>query len=187
MTRLTSSVVRTKAAEYREKEPLYTVEQEQIEMLPGAFAAGEFGWRDAEWIVRWYFRRFLGEYPDQERRAAEEQFRENDYETIRRAIEDAIGADDVAAKLESLTALESVDAPVASAFLLFIDPAAHIVVGEREWSVLCDAGELTSPYPESPSTADYETYLGTCRHLVADFDCDMWTLYRALWRLWKAK
>lgn len=184
---LTRPIVTRKAEEYREEEPLYAVEREQIETLPGAFAAGEFGWRDAEWVVRWYYRRFLGEFPDSERREVEDGFRENDDETVRGAIEDAVAADDVAARLEPLTGLESVDVPVGSAFLLFIDPEAYIVVGEREWSVLRDAGELADPYPGAPSAADYETYLGTCRALGNDLDCDMWTLYRALWRLWKAE
>ena len=182
---LTGSLVEAEAEEYRETEPLYTVEQEQIETLPGAFAAGEFGRRDAEWVVRWYFRRFLGAYPDADRRAIEERFAENDFEAVRRAIAEAVSAEDVAEKLEALTALESVDAPVGSAFLLFIDPEEYIVVGEREWSALRDAGELADPYPESPSIADYERYLDVCRTLTAAFDCDMKTLYRALWRLSK--
>lgn len=183
---LTRSVVVTRAEEYRNEEPLYPVEQEQIETLPRAFAAGEFGRRDAEWVVRWYYRRFLGEFPNAERRTIEDRFRENDYETVRQAIGDAVAADDVAAKLERLTDLESVDVSVGSAFLMFIDPEAYIVIGRREWSVLREAGALSGSYPEPPSSADYETYLGTCRTLGDRFDCDMWTLYRALWRLWKS-
>lgn len=182
---LTRSLVEEKAREYEEAEPLYTVEQEHVEMLPGALRSGQYGWRDVEWIVQWYFRRFLGDFPDAERRATEDRFRENDYETVRNAIDDAIGATDDAAALEPLTDLAGVDVPVGSAFLLFIDPGAYIVVGEREWSVLHDAGELTDPSPGTPSPADYERYLGTSRALGATFDCDMWTLYRALWRLWK--
>lgn len=181
----TRSVVREKAEEYRKEEPLYAVEAEQVETLPGAFAAGEFGWRDAEWVVRWYYRRFLGAFPDEERRRVEERFEENDFDAVRRAIGSAVTADGVDVKLASLTDLAGVDVPVGSAFLFFVDPGAFVVVGEREWGVLHDAGELADPYPGSPSVTDYRAYLDTCRTLGETFDCDMWTLYRALWRLAK--
>jgi hypothetical protein len=226
---LTPSVVRSHAEAYRREEPLYTVEQEQIETLPGAFAAGAYGRRDAEWVVRWYYRRFLGAYPNADRRAIEERFADNDVEAVRRAIARAaerrdggpgdsptaegdagtdagedvdadtdrststgteatprpVDAADLHARLGALTALDGVDVPVASGFLMFLDPSAFVVCGEREWSVLREAGELADPYPDAPSPADYERYLRTCRGVAADCDCDMWTLYRALWRLWK--
>lgn len=181
---LTRSVVETRAEEYREHEPLYPVERTQVETLPAAFASGEFGWRDAEWVVRWYYRRFLGAYPDAERRAAEDRFGENDFETVRNALTGATATDDVIRRLDLLTDLRGVDVPVASAFLLFADPEAYAVVGEREWTVLRRAGELSDPYPDPPSVAEYEAYLGTCRSLADRFDCGQWTLYRAVWRLW---
>lgn len=184
---LTRSTVATEAETYRRREPLSPVEREQIETLPKAFAEGEFGWRDAEWVVRWYYRRFLGAFPDAERRAVEERFGRNDFETVRRAIRDAVRADSTAERIERLTDLEAVDVPVASAFLAFVDPEEYVVVGEREWAVLREAGELSGPYPDPPSIAEYEAYLETCRTLADRFDCDLWTLYRALWRLWKER
>ncbi|WP_222919595.1 hypothetical protein [Natrinema sp. SYSU A 869] len=180
---LTRSLVNSRAHEYREQEPLYAVEEEQLETLPSAFTSGEYGRRDAVWVVRWYYRRFLGDYPDDERRDAEERFRNNDVEAVRDAIADAVDASDAAAGVDSLTTLEAVDVPVASAFLMFIDPEEYVVVGPREWSALREAGELSRPYPDPPSVSQYETYLECCRSLAARFDCDLWTLYRALWRL----
>ncbi|NUB90817.1 hypothetical protein HTZ84_13755 [Haloterrigena sp. SYSU A558-1] len=182
---LTRSVLEANADEYREREPLYSVERESIETLPDAFAAGEFGRRDAEWVVQWYYRRLLGAIPDARRREREERFGRNEFETVRDAITDVAAATDPADRIGRLTALEGVDVPVASAFLFFVDPQQCIVVGEREWTALADSGELSEPYPEPPSVADYESYLERCRSLGDRFDCDMWTLYRALWRLWK--
>lgn len=60
---LTGPLLRAEAEAYRMDEPLYPVECEQIEMLPDAFEAGTFGRRDAEWVVQWYYQRFLGAYP----------------------------------------------------------------------------------------------------------------------------
>ncbi|WP_202946612.1 hypothetical protein [Halalkalicoccus jeotgali] len=57
---LTRSTIEEKVAEYEREEPFYPVEQEGIETYPAAFAAGEFGFRDAEWVVQWYYRRYLG-------------------------------------------------------------------------------------------------------------------------------
>lgn len=179
---LTRSLVETQAREYRDREALYTVEQESLETLPRAFESGEYGRRDAAWVVRWYYRRFLGDYPDAERREAEEGFRDNDFEAVRSAIGDAVDASDAAEALERLTDLEAVDVPVASAFCMFIDPDAYVVVGPREWSALRAAGELDRPYPDPPAISDYETYLERCRSLADRFDCELWTLYRALWR-----
>jgi len=183
---LTRSVVETNAEEYRREEPLFSVEQEAIDIFPSMFAAGDFGFRDAEWVVMWYYRRFLGEFSHAKRQAVEAEFGENDYETIHQAIADAVSTTDPEAKVERLTDLSGVDVPVASGFLMFTDPEAYVVVGEREWAVLRDAGALSDPYPDPPSTAEYVAYLERCRDLADRFDCDLWTLYMALWRLWKA-
>lgn len=180
---LTRSLVEAKAEEYAEEEPLYAVEAEQIETLPTAFDSGEFGWRDAAWVVRWYYRRYLGAFPDDRRRAAEDAFGENDFETIRAAIDDVLVAEDTGAKLDRITDLSGVDVPIGSAFLQFLDPDAYLVVGDREWAVLRAAGELSEPYPDPPAPAEYETYLGAARALADRYECDLWTLYRALWRL----
>lgn len=179
---LSRSIVMDEAESYRESEPLVTVEDQHLDILPGMFAEGEFGRRDAEWVVRWYFRRFLGSYPDAERRSREEQFRENDFDRVHGLLQE-LTALDVDEALARLTDLDGVDVPVASAFLQFADPDSYIVVGEREWSALSEAGELSEPYPDPLPPAAYETYLDTCRALAADFDCDLTTLYRALWRL----
>ncbi|WP_226481591.1 hypothetical protein [Natrinema amylolyticum] len=180
---LTRSLVESRASEYREREPLYPVEREQLETLPTVFETGEYGRRDAAWVVRWYYRRFLGEYPDDERREAEERFRSNDFEAVRNAVADAVDASDAAAGIDRLTDLRAVDVPVASAFLMFIDPEEYVVVGPREWSTLRESDDPTQSYPDPPSISQYETYLERCRSLAARFDCDLWTVYRALWRL----
>ncbi|ELY70417.1 hypothetical protein [Natrinema versiforme] len=180
---VTDSLVATKAREYREREPLYTVEQEAIETLPAALETGEYGRRDAAWVVRWYYRRHLGDYPDDERRAAEDRFRSNDFDAVRSAIADAVDAATAAEAIDRLTDLGAVDVSVASAFCMFIDPDEYVVVGPREWSALRDAGELERSYPDPPSVSDYERYLERCRSLADRFDCELWALYRALWRL----
>ncbi|AEH35473.1 hypothetical protein [Halopiger xanaduensis] len=188
---LTRSLIETKAAEYREQEPLYSVEQEQIETLPTALERGAYGRRDCAWIVRWYYRRTLGVAPDDERRTAEAHFERNEFETVRDVVDDVLeqlaeGSDDVAAAVGRLTALEGVGVEVASAFCFFLDPDRYVVVGEREWTVLREAGELDAPYPEpEPSIDAYETYLERCRDVCDRYECDIWTLYRALWRCWK--
>ncbi|WP_241658416.1 hypothetical protein [Halorubrum sp. BOL3-1] len=61
---LRESTVRDRAREYVASEPLYDVERQHAETVPKAFAGDEYGRRDIQWIVRWYFRRYLGEYPD---------------------------------------------------------------------------------------------------------------------------
>lgn len=179
----TRSVVEDTAHEYANEEPLYAVEQEHVELLPGMFRSGEYGWRDAEWVVQWYFRRFLGDYPDAERRATEEAFGDNDYEAVRDALNGALRADNTTARLDCLTGLVSVDVPVASAFLFFLFPDRYVVVSEREWGVLREVGELDTAYPEPVDIDDYQTYDELCLDLQERFDVDAWTLYRALWRL----
>lgn len=181
---LSQSLVESTADEYRDEHPLYPVEQEGIETLPAAFRTGEFGWRDAKWVVRWHYRRFLGAIPNATRREREAQFDCNDFEDVRNALVDVATADDPADRIDRLTALEGVDVPVASAFLLFADPESCPVVGEREWAVLYDHGLLAEPYPDPPSVTAYEAYLEACRSLADRLECDMWTLYRAYWQLW---
>jgi hypothetical protein len=179
---LSRSVVTDEAESYRESHPLVTVEDQHLDILPEMLAAGEFGRRDAEWVVRWYFRRFLGRYPDAERRRREEAFLENEFDRVHDLLS-SLAALDVDDALDRLTALDGVDVPVATAFLQFADPDSYVVVGEREWSALHEAGELSEPYPDPPSPGAYETYLARCRALAAEFDVDLVTLYRALWRL----
>lgn len=182
---LTPSLVERLSDEYRAEEPLATVEDEHREMLPEAFASGEYGWRDAEWVVQWYYRRHLGAYPDRERRDAEDAFRENESDDVRDAIAalQELGPDDPGAMLDRLTDLEGVDVPVASGFLHFSYPDRFVVLGEREWRALEDAGGVDEPYPEPPSVDDYLAYDTVCRRLTEELDVDAVTLSRALWRL----
>lgn len=181
---LTDEVVESRAAEYEAEEALYAVEAEQVEGLPAAFASGNFGWRDAAWVVRWYYRRYLGDYPDERRRAAEDAFGGNDFGTVRAVLEDVVASTDDAECVRRLTDLEGVDVPVASAFLQFVDPDSYVVVGEREWAVLREAGELGEPYPDPPSVEQYLAYLDACRSVAERTGADLWTVYRALWRLY---
>ncbi|QSG02980.1 hypothetical protein [Natranaeroarchaeum sulfidigenes] len=180
---LTPALVERLAAEYEREAPFHTVEQESIETLPAAFESGEFGRRDASWVVEWYYRREMGALSNRERREREDAFEGNDRREIKRAIVDAATADSLDDALDRLTQLDGIDVPVASAFLFFIDPERYLVVGEREWNALSDAGELHDPYPNPPTRAEYERYLNTCRSIAERLDCDLPTLYRALRQL----
>ncbi|AUX08119.1 hypothetical protein AArcSl_0466 [Halalkaliarchaeum desulfuricum] len=180
---LSPSLVAEKAAEYRSVEPLYAVEADHLEIMPKTFDSGEYGRRDAQWPVRWYYRRHLGAFPDRDRRDAESRFRENDFEAVMESIEAAKRSESAADAVGELTALSGVDVGVASALLFFSDPSQYVAVGAREWNTLGTAGELSEPYPDPLSPSDYERYLGACRRVADRVDCDLWTLYRALWRL----
>lgn len=180
---LSAALVESKATEYDQYQPLSTVEQEHREILPEMLSEGDFGWRDAEWVVQWYFRRYLGAYPDEERRAVEEAFGDNTYEDVLNAFATVSESQSVENRLSALRSLDGVDVPVGSAFLFFIDPDEHVVVGDREWPALHAAGELADPYPDPPSTQEYLEFNDVCLSLADRFDVDTWTLYRALWRL----
>jgi hypothetical protein len=181
---LTPSLVAEKAREYRETEMLSDTEREHVDILPGMFADGEYGWRDAEWVVQWYFRRYLGDYPNADRRAAEAAYGENDFDDVLDTLSAVTEADDDAERVRLLRTLEGVDVRIASAFLQFLIPEEYVVVGDREWAVLRAADELDEPYPDPPGVEAYLTYLEVCREVAERCDCDLWTLYTALWRLW---
>ncbi|MFC7132084.1 MULTISPECIES: hypothetical protein [Salinibaculum] len=185
---LTEAVVRERAREYADAEPLYDVEQQHVDILPDTFAGGEYGRRDVQWVVRWYFRRYLGAYPDRERREIEAAFRDNDFE----AVLDTLGTvakevEETAEALRRLTDLTGVDTSVASAFLQFVAPERYVAVDERTWRVLRAAGELDAPYPDPPTVEEYRTFDEACRRVMDRTGVDAWTLYRALWRLWAAE
>jgi hypothetical protein len=180
---LTRSLVEAKAAEYRAEEPLHAVEQQHLEIVPGTFAGDDYGWRDVEWLVQWYFRRHLGAYSNRERRTSEAAIRENDFGDVVEVLTAVTEADATDERLEGLTSLVGVDVPVASAFLTFMFPERYVVVGDREWRVLRAAGELDRPYPDPVTVDDYRAYLEVCRSLADRFEVDPWTVYRALWRL----
>ncbi|WP_049983902.1 hypothetical protein [Halorubrum sp. BV1] len=199
---LSESAVRDRAGEYVESEPLYDVERQHVETVAATFAGDEYGRRDAQWIVRWYFRRYLGDYPDRARRGREEAFRDNDFGDVVDAIgtaADAVGTEredegdagpsddrDVDAALSALAALDGVDVAVASGFLQFLAPERFVAMDPRTWRVLVAAGELDGPYPDSPSIADYRQFDAACRSVMERTGVDAWTLYRALWRSFSA-
>ncbi len=180
---LTATLLEDKAEEYETQEPLYAVEQEQVEIVPETVRSGEYGWRDVEWVVQWFYRRHLGGYPDDVRRQREDAFRDNDFEEVLDTLAAVVESDSVRDRLRQLTTLDGVDVPVGSAFLLFLFPSRYVVVGERGWGVLHEAGELEQRYPDPPSLEEYLTYHEACRDILVQFDVDAWTLYRALWRL----
>jgi len=178
---LTRERIEALANAYEAREPFDLVEREHTETLPRAFAAGEFGRRDAEWVVQWYYRR--GTVSDAERREAEERFLDNDYEAMIDAIQGAATADALDERLGQLTALTGVDVPVASAFLAYVHPEEYVAVGEREWAALRAAGELDEPYPETVTAAAYRRYARAVRSVADRTGHDVWTVYRALWRV----
>jgi hypothetical protein len=180
---LTRAAVERAAEEYEDVQPMYAVEQEHVEILPETFQGGEYGWRDAEWVVQWFYRRFLGAVPNRDRRAAEGEYGENEFEDVLDAVAAAVEREDTAARLDALTDLSGVDVAVASAFLLFLSPERYVVVDERAWGVLHEAGELDRPYEAPPDTGDYLAFDAACTRLRERFDVDAWTLYRALWVL----
>lgn len=180
---LTRPLLIEKAEEYTAEEPLYPVEEEAIEMYPAAFASKDFGFRDAEWVVQWYYRRFLGEYPDKEQRVGEEEFGENERSVVRETVADAANETELETRIVRLRELEGVDLEVASAFLQFIDPERYLVIDGRTWGVLQEAGELGESYPNPLSIEEYREFLGASRRLGEECNVDLWTLYCALWRL----
>lgn len=180
---LSTATVDEAVDDYPSVQPLDAVEAEHVELLPETFADGDYGWRTAEWVVQWYYRRFLGAYPDEDRRAGEEAYDRNGYEAVHGALDAVLAADETAAKLDALTDLDGVDLPVATAFLAFTHPDRYVVVGEREWSVLRRGDELDDEYPAPPTPADYERYLAACRTVADRCDRPLWDVYRALWVL----
>ena len=180
---LDPATVTEQSQEYEREEPLFLVERDRIETLPEAFRDGTVVWKDAEWIVRWYYRRYLGTFPTNERQRVEDAFRENDWDRVQTAVDTALDAPTVTEKVTALTALEGVDAAVASAFLLYLDPDAYVPVDDRAWRTLVAAGHLEDDPPERMTPAAYERYLERCRGVARELDVDLLTLYRALWRL----
>jgi hypothetical protein len=178
---LDSATVDELSAAYEREEPFDLVEREHVAMLPKAFSTGEFDRRDAEWVVRWYYRR--RSIPDADRRAAEERFLDNGYEAIVDALTGAAMATERGRKLDRLRSLTGVGIAVASAFLAFLDPDDYVPVGNREWTALYDAGELLDAPPPSFAASDYWRYLDAVSSVAERTDHDPWTVYRALWRL----
>ncbi|SEP20870.1 hypothetical protein SAMN04487948_12166 [Halogranum amylolyticum] len=183
--KLDRDLVLEKSREYEQHEPLYLVEQERLETLPDAFENGTVVWKDVEWVVRWYYRRYLGTFSHRTRESVERRFKQNDWEAVRETIESVVETSETTERVRRLTELSGVSVPVASAFLQYTDPTEYVVVDDRVWAVLHRAEALRDPYSDPLSVAAYLTYLEQCRSMAADFDVDLQTLYRALWRLAK--
>lgn len=181
---LTGERIETLASEYEQRQPLADIEREHLDVLPRTLASGDYGWRDVEWIVQWYYRRFLGAHPDEERRAGEESFGNNEYEAVHAAVSTAVDESEVEPTIEALTDLSGVDVSIASAFAQFLDPSAHLVMSCAEWTVLYEHGELDERYPDAPSVATYRQYLDRCIALRARGDFDLQTVYTAIWVAW---
>ena len=184
---LSPETVARLASEYQATQPLAAVEAEHLEMLPSTFASGDYGWREAEWVVQWYFRRFLGAYPDAERRTAEAAFGENEYDAVHAAIAGAADADEPRRKLDLLVELTGVDVSIASAFLQFLEPSSFVVMSSAEWDVLRGVGELDERYPDPPSADAYCRYLDACRAIADRCESDLGTVYAAVWQRWYEK
>jgi len=180
---LTADVVAEHTRTYPEVQPFSLVEDEHRELLPKMFEGGDYGWRDAEWVIQWYGRRFLGGFPNRDRRALEDAYDDNDYEDVHDAITAAVDADTATEMLAHLTELAGVDVAIGSAFCQFIDPKNYVVIDGRQWGILRKAGDLDSDYPDPPTVADYERYLETYRAVAERCECSLWELYRALWVL----
>ncbi|MCL9817152.1 hypothetical protein [Natronocalculus amylovorans] len=173
--------------QYQAVEPLYPVESEAIETLPTALQTGEYGWKDTEWIVQWCFRRYLGDYPDTDRRRIEDAFATESFELVHTAISTAADTDDLHTAADALTALSGVDIYVASALLFFISPEQYLVIGPREWEVLSESGFLDRTYPASLTIDAYQEYLTACTQLATETDRSFWECYMGLWQCWKSE
>lgn len=198
---LTPDDVERLVEEYRSEEPLYPVEQEGVETLPDAFRAGEYGPRDAEWVVRWYFRRYLGEYPHDERSAIEERFADVEMGRVKAAIAEAVEAIDgadgeadtspsggdptktgYAEALAALTELPAVDVRVGSAFLMFLDPDTFSPIGDREWEAMRELSTIDDSFPSEPTIEDYGRYLEAVHETRDRLETSVRALYMAIWR-----
>ncbi|MFB6252069.1 MAG: hypothetical protein ABEI27_10375 [Halobellus sp.] len=180
---LTADVVTEHTRTYPEVQPFSMVEDEHRELLPKMFERGDYGWRDAEWVVQWYGRRFIGGFPKSDRRTLEDAYDDNDYEDVHDAISAAVDAEDAAEMLAHLTDLAGVDVAIGSAFCQFIHPDQYVVIDSRQWGVLSALGEVDDDYPDPPTVEDYERYLETYRAVAERCECSLWDLYRALWVL----
>lgn len=180
---LTPDRVAALADRYGRESAFYLVERDRLDTLPGAVRDDALVWKDAEWIVRWYFRRHLDEPRAGDRAEVETAFRENPWGEVRASMLAAVEADDLDARVGHLTDLEGVTVPVATAFLFFMAPDRDIVLGPREWDGLRRAHEVDRPYPSRPDVGTYATYRRRCTDIAERTDVDLVTLQRALWQL----
>ena len=166
---------------YREAAPFYPVEAEAIGSLGDAFRAGDYGRRDVEWVVRWYFRRRVATIDHDERRAVEEAVEGAEPRELRGALWDAIDA------LAETDAEDDPDAeadPHATALLWFLAPDRYPVVGDREWRVVAALTDLDEGYPDPMTPAAYDRYRDAVRTLSERLDVDGWRLYMIIQRVY---
>lgn len=109
-------------------------------------------------------------------------FRSNEEATVNEALEEALTADSVIESVKTLRSIAGVQVPMASAFLLFMDPAAYTVIDQKAWTVLREFGYLSNEH-DNHSTEQYLLYLGTCRSLATEYDVSLRDLDRALWMI----
>lgn len=180
---------------YRETAPFHPVEAEAIGSLGDAFRAGDYGRRDVEWVVRWYFRRRVDGIDHAERRAVEEAVEDAEPRELRGALWDAIDALDEGDSegegastpahhraLDALADLPGVDVAAATALLWFLDPDRFLVVGDREWRVVAALTDLDAGYPDPMTAEAYDRYLDVVRALADRLDVDHWHLYMVIQR-----
>lgn len=166
--------IRSKAEEYFEIAPDERYQEEerrQLERLPKAFDEGYWEWDDLEWIVRWKTARSIG------------YFRRNDADRVERVLDYVKDTESTEFKIDLLRMLSGVGVPMASSFLLFMDPDEYSVIDSRAIEALSSHGYLESGFPQSPSTEDYVRYLEVCHNLSEELNVDLRTLDRALWVL----
>ncbi len=182
---------------YRESAPFYPVEKEAIESLPAAFRAGEYGPRDVEWVVRWYFRRAVTDIDHEERRAVESAVGDTDPRELRGAMWDGVDALDEEGEtpphhraIDALTRIPGVDVAVASALLWFLAPDECFVVGEREWAVVASLtddthlqADLDDQYPDPMTVDAYDRYLDAVCGVADRLEVDHWHLYMVIRRV----
>ncbi|MFP4589889.1 MAG: hypothetical protein ACLFM8_00305 [Halobacteriales archaeon] len=183
MTDLTADRVAELVEAYEREEPFAMVERERLETLPGAARDGELLWRDLEWIVRWYHRRYLDDRHRGRRARVEAAFRDNPGAILFPAVEAALDAEALPDRLGHLTDLRGVGLEEATAILFFLAPTVDVVMGPREWAGLEAAHLVLRPYPDTPDVATYDAYHRICREHADRVGVDLVDLQRALWRL----
>jgi len=182
VSELTRPVVERLCAEYERQEPFFTIEHERLETMPTAIREGSYGWKDVEWMVRWYYRRHLSSRYNARRKQVEEGFRSNEWDEVRDTLQAVVGLDDPVKRNARLATLEGIDVPVATGIQYFITPDEDMVMGEIEWSALEANDHIDQAYPPSPTSTTYARYLTACSHLCDDIGISFIQLQRALWR-----
>lgn len=147
----------------------YRSEVELLQELPEKFDNRIWSREDLEEIVQWKSHRAL---PD---------FGEND-RGVDETIEKALDAQELSEAVDALRGLHGVQVPMASAFLMFMDPNKYTVIDERAWKAFRDLGYVTADY-DNQSTYKYVLYLGICKALALEHGVSLRNLDRALWVL----